>query len=471
MKKIIEKVFRLKHGESVCCTINPNGNRVEYKIDHYTLWKPDIVPNYKIDKKNNPEYYSATFFNSIPLSIEDDPATYSVKHEDWIAKSYFDLFESMHLESIYSSNQSRDRKKYNIKSSVWADLLDFDYIDSEQLASIESILKRNFNGKRGGYNLYEYKCGENIISLICYLNDLERENYFKMKYDRTLIIYTLNKMTQWITPFTTPTEQNVFPAYNPDLVFTCHFYNHASNGYGKFRWRELDFEANLIEKYRDISYKKFISWYDATSASDKKRFDDQIEKYTKEIFYSFIYCPTDYIYFPINRSSIAPVDFKTNPIKDSKTDCLGFYYCLCDRFYYHIGPQITQSFIQTCEEWINNNDIWSEFKKIYEEKRDFNLFINSKEYSGERSSERLAEDLEQILGNALGRYLGEHLDEYLDKNGDKYWEMSVDYYAFGGRLISENINEIIEKFKKNLSQDPKLDYLYIIFSKIKPFKM
>lgn len=82
LKKIIEKVFRLKHGESVCCTINPNGNRVEYKIDHYTLWKPDIVPNYKIDKKNNPEYYSATFFNSIPLSIEDDPATYSVKHED-----------------------------------------------------------------------------------------------------------------------------------------------------------------------------------------------------------------------------------------------------------------------------------------------------------------------------------------------------------------------------------------------------
>lgn len=51
LKKIIEKVFRLEHDESVCSTIDPNGNRVEYKIDYYTLWKPGIVPNYKIEKK------------------------------------------------------------------------------------------------------------------------------------------------------------------------------------------------------------------------------------------------------------------------------------------------------------------------------------------------------------------------------------------------------------------------------------
>lgn len=453
LQKILRTSFKLlMHTYPDPSTAETNGDKIvaRTKSHMYLLWSHDIVFGCRYEGCLSPLH--------VHIDMEDGRSqSYTYENMgECIAKNFFFLFQDMNIQGTLSSNKTRRASNHHITPKIWDDLLDFDHIASEQLDVIRSLQEKSPDGKRTSYDLSENDHSENLISLICYLNDLERENFFDKKYDRALIIYTLNKMTQWVTPFTTSTIQNHFPAYNPAHVFTCHCYNHIYDGYctNDFRWNEIDFEVKLGEGYRDKTYKEFKSWYDGASPDEQKTFNDQLIKYTKEIFFSFIYCPDDYIYFPTNKQTIERKDpFFSS--KEVKTECLAFFYCICDRFYYHIGPQINESFREICEKWLCTNDIWSELKNIFDDVGLFCVHVNSKEYSGERSSKRLTADLEQTFGRAFGRYLGEHLDEFMDE----YWTISIGLDEFGGRLILENFDEILKEFKRYLSEDPKRDHL------------
>lgn len=360
------------------------------------------------------------------------------KYLDLRLESFFKLLKSLRFYNTLSSYATNRKRAYSIPNDIWSNLLEFENSKGEVSCFNESGL----DGARPDYLPAPSILGENLIALICYLNDLERARYFDQKYEYAIILYTLNKMTQWVSTFTTRTIQNIIPEYNSSYLFTCDYYNtHIMKTKMIDKWDTTD--KNEFKNNKENCYRSFMTWYSDTSFDEKTNFIDYVQKCAKNIFFKFIYCPNDRIFFP--ATTLYPEERSK---KGSNKHRLSYFYCLYSRFYDHIVPQIEKSFTETCKELLKNNSFWIELNKKFPEWENFSI------ENGKKGQLKI--DLNIALGESLEQYLYKHLKRYLDIHSI----LTIDIEALGGILIMADFDNVMEKYKEDIQHQPELKYLY-----------
>lgn len=106
--------------------------------------------------------------------------------------------------------------------------------------------------------------GENFIAFLHFLRDLQSMNNTWCNYDPTLTMYAINRITQWITPFTTRTIPLIIPAYNAFFPLTCSYFN-ANLMYDRLETNEPKWEF-----YNHISKTEFKPQLDREQISTSK---------------------------------------------------------------------------------------------------------------------------------------------------------------------------------------------------------
>lgn len=194
-------------------------------------------------KKHGIKIFMNPHSSVMPPKIDDKPIANNAIELN--AKNLMDLLSKCQIRNTFSSYNS-DRIEYYTAAVTKSEIVKNAYYSDPPLF------------------------GENFIAFLLYLQDFGRnispDNHWS-KYDHALTMYAINKMTQWITPFTTRTEFCLMPAYNALHPLACNYLNKYMKQLLSIkeqpRGKYVDFESAFnppdpssmsafIERYKDL---------------------------------------------------------------------------------------------------------------------------------------------------------------------------------------------------------------------------